>query len=146
MFIDHLTNADAIPALEASVQFAARRHTLISHNIANLDTPNHQPVDVSIAGFRKQLAQAIDDRRERSGGQRGDLHIRGSREVDQAPDGRIELSPRPAGRNVLFHDRNNRDLERTMQDLVENVAAFRISTELLKTRFAQLNSAIAERV
>ncbi len=146
MFIEQLTNADAIPALEASTQFAARRHTLIAHNIANFSTPRFQPLDVSVAGFRRQLSEAIDERRERFGGHRGDLELRSSREVRTTDDHRLVLEPRPAGRNVLFHDRNNRDLERTMQDLVENVASFRVSSDLLKSRIDLLRTAIAERV
>ena len=47
MLIDHLLNADALPSLERTVQFAARRQELIAHNIANLSTPNFQPLDVS---------------------------------------------------------------------------------------------------
>ncbi len=146
MFIDQLTNDGAIPALEASVQFAARRHSLIAHNIANLSTPYYRPKDVSVDGFRRQLAEAIDERRERAPGRKGGLELGPSREVGRDEAGRLTLTPREGGRNVLFHDRNNRDLERTMQDLVENVAHFRVSSDLLKGRLDLLRSAIAERV
>jgi flagellar basal-body rod protein FlgB len=146
MFIDQLTNADSIPVLEKSLQFAARRQDLIAHNIANLSTPNFQPMDVSVGGFREQLADAVDRRRARFGGQRGDLEMRSTREVRTDARGRLALTPDASGRNVLFHDRNNRDLERTMQDLVENVAMFRVSSDLLKSRLSLIRSAIAERV
>jgi flagellar basal-body rod protein FlgB len=143
--IDQLTNADAIPALEAMVQFSGRRQKLISHNIANLSTPSFQPLDVSVAGFQRQLAEAVDRRRETYGGQRGELEIADSREVRQTGIG-LELEPRPHGRNILFHDQNNRDLERTMQDLAENVAVFRVASDLLKSRMDLLRSAISERL
>jgi flagellar basal-body rod protein FlgB len=146
VFIDQLTNAGAIPALEASVQFAARRQSLIAHNIANFSTPNYEPSDVSVTNFHSQLGDAIDRRREAFGGHRGDLHLRDTREVSQGQDGRLRLSPGASGRNVLFHDRNSRDLERTMQDLVENVASFRVATDLLKSRIDLLRTAISERV
>ena len=144
VLIDQLTNAGAIPTLEAAVQFAGRRHTLISHNVANLSTPNFEPLDVSVAGFQRQLADAVDRRREAYGGHRGELPLTSTREVERGEEG-IRLRPRPSGRNVLFHDRNNRDLERTMQDLVENVAAFRVASEMLKGRVDLLRVAIAER-
>jgi len=146
VFIDQVTNAGAIPALEAGVQFAARRQALIAHNIANFSTPNFTPTDVSIGGFQEQLGEAIDRRRAQFGGHRGELKLRSSREVAQDETGRIRLTPRDAGRNVLFHDRNNRDLERTMQDLVENVASFRVATDLLKSRVDLLRVAIQERL
>lgn len=143
--IDQLTNADAIPALEAMVQFAGRRQKLIAHNIANLSTPSFQPLDVSVPRFQRQLSEAVDKRREKYGGQRGELDIRDSREVRQTGIG-LELEGRPAGRNIMFHDQNNRDLERTMQDLAENVAVFRVASDLLKSRVDLLRSAISERL
>ena len=145
MLIDQLTNADAIPTLEAMVQFSGQRQKLIAHDIANLDTPNFQPIDVSPIEFQKQLGEAVDRRRRKFGGNRGELQIADTREVRQTGTG-LALTPQPSGRNVLFHDRNDRDLERTMQDLVENVAAFRVASELLKSRVDLLRSAISERV
>ena len=146
MLIDQVTNADAAPVLEAAVQFAGRRHELIAHNIANLDTPNFLPVDVSVKDFQSQLAQAVDRRRDRFGGMRGDLQIRSSREVEQDADGDIRLRPTPSSNNILFHDRNNRDLERSMQDLVENVASFRVSSELLRQHTQMMRMAITGRL
>ncbi|GAB4550759.1 MAG: hypothetical protein Tsb0013_12610 [Phycisphaerales bacterium] len=146
MFIDQLTNADAIPALERMMQFAARRQTLIQHNIANLSTPGFQPQDVSVDAFRAQLAGAIDQRRARFGGQRGALELGNSREVETDGRGSLRLIPSARGRNVMFHDRNNRDAERLMQDLVENAGAFRVASDLLKSRMDILRSAISERV
>jgi len=146
MFIDQLTNADALPALGAMAQFAARRQTLIQHNIANASTPNFQHKDVSIAGFQKSLRSAVDDRRARFGGHRGELNVEDTREVkwDRRGGGRLHLHPGTSSGNILFHDRNNRDLERMMQDLVENVAVFRVATELMKAHVGLLSSAIRE--
>jgi len=146
MLIDQVTNADAMPVLEAALQFAGRRNDLIAHNIANLDTPNFLPTDVSVESFQDQLSQAVDRRRAQFGGARGELHIRGTREVTQDADGDIHLRPHPSSRNILFHDRNNRDLERTMQDLVENVAAFRVSSELLRQHTQMMRMAITGRL
>ena len=126
--IDGVTNADAIPVLERLVQFAGRRHRLIVHNIANLDTPGYRPVDLSVGDFQKQLAEAVDERRA---GRK------------PAP---IELQPEPKAANILFHDGNDRDLERTMQDLVENFLTFRVANELMRSRFDLINAAIRERI
>jgi flagellar basal-body rod protein FlgB len=145
VLIDQLTNADAIPTLEAMVQFSGQRQKLIASNIANFDTPAYQPLDVSPFEFQRQLGEAVDQRRAEYGTGRGPLELPATREVEQTATG-LKLTPRPSGRNVLFHDRNSRDLERTMQDLVENVATFRVASELLKSRVDLLRTAISERV
>ena len=146
-FIDQLTNADALPTLERSIQFAARRQKIIQHNVANVSTPHFQPVDVSVSRFRSQLADAVDRRRERFGGHRGELELRDMRQVTTEGPGRsLRLNPTESGRNVLFHDKNNRDLERLMQDLVENASTFRVASDLLRSRLQLLGAAISERV
>lgn len=146
MFIDELTSSGAIPSLELSVRFAAERQRMIAHNVANLSTPDYRPMNVSPRDFQKALAEAVDRRRTRTGGESGSLDFQGTREVSIARDGRMTLSPRTPSPGILAHDRNNRDFERTMQDLVENAAAFRVATDLLRSRYQILGSAIAERV
>lgn len=145
MLIDQVLNSDALPSLERTVQFAARRQELIAHNIANLSTPNFQPKDVSVGGFQKSLGEAIDRRRQRFGGMRGPLEFKGNREVEVAGQG-LRLKPGQSTGNILFHDRNNRDLERTMQAMVENLTVFRAATDLMKSRLDLLNTAIRERI
>lgn len=146
MSIGDLTSSGAIPALEAAVRFAAQRHTLITHNIANLSTPDFIPLDVSVPKFQQNLREAIEARRGRSAGQFGELPLKDSDEVRVSPGGSLSLHPRSPSGNVLFRDRNNRDLERNMQDLVENTTAFRVASDLLRNRFDVLRMAISERV
>ena len=138
--IQNLTTGDALPVLERLVQFAGQRHRLIVNNIANFDTPGFRPANVSVRGFQEQLGEAIDEARQ-SGGV---VQPQDSAEVEFQPDG-LRLHPEPAGENILFHDHNDRDLERTMQDLVENFMTFRAASELIRSRFDLINSAIAER-
>ena len=116
------------------------------NNIANASTPDFRPADVSPGDFREALSDAVDRRRKRFGSERGALDLRSTRGIDFGGDGRMTLQPREQGRNVLFHDRNDRDLERMMQDLVENSAAHRVAIDLLKSRYDLMRSAISERV
>lgn len=146
MLINEITTAGAIPTLEASMRFAAQRQRIIAHNIANFDTPDFRPKDASPAEFRRVLAEAVDQRRDRTGGTHGRLEMRRTRQVEQLPDGGLKITPRTPDRGVLFHDLNNRDLERTMQSLAETVGSFRVSSELLRSRYMLLNAAIAERL
>jgi flagellar basal-body rod protein FlgB len=147
VFLSDLLSGDAIPALEMTARFAAQRQDLIAHNIANLETPNFQPMDASPVAFQRMLGKAIDDRRARDGGRlewpdsREVRHVKGTRDPYE-----LRLTPRTPSGNILFHDRNNRDEVRLMQDLVENASVFRISTDLLRNRYAMVNNALAERI
>ncbi len=145
--IDGVTNGDALPALERLMQFAGQRHRIIANNVANLSTPNFRPVDVSVEAFQKQLAKAIDVRRAggRTDGRRNDLPLESTSQVEVTARGLI-LNPEPTGDNLLFHDGNDRNMERVMQSLVENFMTFRTAAQLLQSRFNLLNTAIRERM
>ena len=142
--IDGLTNSDALPVLERLMQFAAKRQDVIANNIANISTPNFQPTDVSVSGFQEQLREAVDARRA-TGAANVDLKVQDSEEVALAKDG-LTLNPTPLGENILFHDGNNRSMESLMQDMVENLMAFRAASQLHKSRIDLLNTAIRERM
>jgi flagellar basal-body rod protein FlgB len=143
---DELSSSGSIPALEKLIGFAAQRQRLLSHNIANISTPDFRQMDVSVKGFQGALRQAILERRERTGGQAGELNIQETREIAIGPGGRLILRPRTNGEGILAHDRNNRDLETLMKDLVENAATFRLASDLLKSRMDLIRAAISERV
>lgn len=144
--IGDLGNSGAIPALAASLQFAAARQRLIAGNVANLTTPDYRQLDVSPADFQARLREAVESRRRETGGMHGTLNWRSSPEMAFTSRGELRLNPTPVARGVLGHDRNNRDLERLMQDQAENSAAFRVTTDLLRSRFELLRVAISERV
>ncbi len=147
MDVSGVTSSGALPALEMVIRFAGQRQRLIANNVANFETPNYQPKDVSPAQFQRVLGEAIDARRAGSGrGMRGELDWQETRELKKGERGGLKLEPRTASGNILFHDRNNRDIERTMQAMVENVGVFRMATELYRSQVGLLQSAISERV
>lgn len=146
MFIGDLTTSGAIPALEATVSFAGQRQRVIAHNIANIETPDFRPVDASPREFQRSLREAVEARRERTGGSFGSLKMRSTDSIETRDDGSFRLRPQPSGRGMLLHDRNDRDVERTMQDLAENAAAHRIATDLLRNQYATLRTAIVGRL
>ncbi len=143
--IEGLFQHGAMPTLERMVQFTGERHRLLTHNIANLSTPRYRPADLSIDAFRASLRQAIDRRRESDRPLDGELAPRDTRDVRFHETG-LEARPRQVNRNILFHDENNRDLDRTMQDLAENTLMHQMSVELLKNEFDMLKMAIRERL
>ena len=140
-----LETSGSSPALEQMLRFSGARQRLLVHNIANMDTPDFISLDVSPQAFQQQLAKAVNARREHNGGQQGDLHIESTDEVTISGDGAMTLTPQSTSNNVMYHDRNNRDLERMMQALAENGLAFRTATELLRRNHDLLRSAISQR-
>lgn len=138
-----ISTSGAAPALEAAMRFASARQKVLSHNIANITTPDFRPSDVSVEGFQAQLKRAVDARRGRN--RMGGLPIEDTREVQRDGWGGLRLLPQTPSRNVLFHDRNNRDLEVSMQGLVENASAFRVAADLLRSRYQTIAAAISER-
>ena len=143
--IRDLSTAGALPSLEKMFLFSGQRQRLISHNIANIDTPNFQGVDVDPRSFQASLRKAVGQRRDQNGGFAGELDLSGSKQVKMVGD-RMELNPTTAIAGVLFQDRNHRDLERLMQDMVENATMFRIASDLMRKNQNLIRSAIAQRV
>ncbi|PHQ81712.1 MAG: hypothetical protein COB69_03775 [Phycisphaera sp.] len=134
-----------MPSLEMTIRFAAQRNKLIAHNIANITTPNFEQKDVSPQDFQKWLAEAVDERRDRTGGMHGDLRTSGDRQFVQRKDGGFELNPLSSVGGVLAHDRNNRDLEHLMQNLSENLSAYQVATDLMRSQMGTLRVAITQR-
>ncbi len=145
MLIGELTNSGAIPTLELMTRFAGARQRIIAHNIANLSTPDFRPLDVSPTEFQKALGKAVDARRNTTG-EDGAVSFTGTSQVRVAADGTVTLTPGTPSGNILFHDRNNRDVEGLMAQEAENVGVFRTSIELLRSRYGIVQAAISERV
>jgi flagellar basal-body rod protein FlgB len=134
-----------MPALEKMLLFSGGRQRIIANNIANIDTPNYQGMDVDPQSFQKLLGEAIDSRRNRNGGAFGALELKQNRQV-QSVGGRMVLNAETPAAGVLFQDRNQRDLEHLMQQLVENASTFRVASDLMRKSSSQLKLAIAQRV
>lgn len=135
----------SMPVLERMVQFTGVRQELIANNVANLSTPYYKPTDLDPVKFQSQLRDALDERSRKPNGMRRELELGSSRQV-RMQGKTMGFYPEQKNENILFHDQNNRDVERTMQDLVENALAHRTSVELLKSQFDLLRTAIRERV
>ena len=145
--MESLSTSGGLAATELMMRFAGGRQRVLAHNIANLSTPGFQPKDVSVEGFRASLRAALDERGGRGG--RGALEIdNGEVVASLSPSGvgRMRLEPGTARGNILFHDRNNRDLERSMQSLAENAGMYRVAAELWRKQSGMLKAAISERV
>jgi len=143
--IDGLDNSGSLPVMQRVVQFAARRHSLIADNVANVSTPGFRPVDVSVEDFEAALGDAVRERRAAGQDRFGSLELNSTSTIQFDRDG-IHLQPEPIGDNILFQDGNDRSLERLMQDLVENFLTYRTAVELMNNQFDMLDVAIRERI
>lgn len=154
MFIGDLANSGALPSLEATLRFAGARQRQIAQNIANIDTPDYRQADLSPRAFQQALGKAIDARRAGGsgggvGGELGRLPFKSDRQIKVDAQGNLSFVPSSSSDHrggVLFHDRNNRDLEQLMADQAENAAVYRTTIELIRSRTEILRTAISERV
>jgi len=143
--IQGMFDTGAMPALERLVQFTAQRHKLIAHNVANVSTPGFRPRDLDPTDFQRSLGEAIDRRRQLTGGPNGELRVGDTSQLSFT-DESIELKPGFADENILFHDRNNRSLEHLMQGLAENAMTHNMALEMMRNQFQMMQVAIRERV
>jgi len=143
--ISELTHGGAIPVLERTVAFTSARHKVITDNVANLSTPFYKPKELDPAQFQAQLREAVERRRSESGSDGQPLRMADSEQLE-FENGRMNPRPQRANENIMFHDKNNRNLEQEMQDLAENTMMHRASVRLLKNEFDLINTAIRERV
>ena len=142
--ISNLFDTGATPVLERLVQFTDARQRVLTDDIANLSTPKYQPHDLSPAEFQKALRTAVDARRNATGDDAGPLAVDDTSEL-KFKDQSIEVHPEPSNENIMFHDQNNRDLERIMQHLAENTLTHNAAIELLREQYGILQSAIEEK-
>jgi flagellar basal body rod protein FlgB len=110
-------------------------------NLANAETPGFRPVDVDPRAFQAALRDSIE---QRALDQDGRLTLDDGAPVAFSHAG-VELKPEVLADNILFHDGNDRSVERLLQRVTENVYAFRAASQLLRGQFETINAAIRER-
>lgn len=135
----------ALPSLERLVQFTGQRHRVLTDNIANLSTPYYKPRDLDPKQFQQELARAIDDRRDNVNPVSGPLDLRDTRQLKFQSDS-IQVKAQQINENILFHDQNNRDVDRLMQRLAENTLAHKTGIDLVRNEFGLLRTAISGRL
>jgi flagellar basal-body rod protein FlgB len=140
-----LLDSGAMPTLERVVQFTGKRHGRLVADIANFSTPYFKPTDLDVEGFQAALGEAVDRRRRSPNTMRGELRLRDTSQLEFRPDG-LGVKAGAMNENILFHDRNNRDVERIMQRLAENTMTHNVAVDMLKNQFDMLKLAIRERL
>jgi flagellar basal-body rod protein FlgB len=113
-----------IDLLSDMLDLHARRHKVLTSNVANIDTPNYEPKDLD---FEKALKGASASRIA--------LTKTDERHLPAAFSGK-DFSVVTTGRNV--------SLDKEMVNLAENHLMYNTAVELLVRKFKTLNSVIKE--
>ena len=144
--ISKMFTSGSMQSVERLIQFTGARHKVLTNNIANFETPFYRARDLDPAKFQAGLRDAIQDRR-RAGASpiEGPLNMRDTRQA-RFHEGSATFTPEFDDSGIMFHDRTNADVERTMQHLAENTMAHNAGLQILKNEFDMLKMAIRGRV
>ncbi len=130
--LNALTSSSAIDALEQVLGFTEARHEVLVNNLANIDTPGYRMRDLSPAKFHESLKAALDNRSS------GTFALGGRKDPFEV----VEASRQ----HIVFHDENNRSIERQVVELTKNGMLHNMVVEILASQYDLLQVAISERV
>lgn len=145
MLLDSLLNRGALPVLQQVLGFTETRHQILADNVSNFDTVGHQMRDLPEQEFNAALSRAVDDRRTRPLGT--PFVPRTTRHYRWDQTGRLQTKPAQIeNNNILFHDGNNRFVEKQMSDMAQNAIRHNVAVEMLRHQYNLLHSAISGRI
>lgn len=133
-----LTGTSSIDALEQVLSFTEARHEVLVNNLANVDTPGYRMRDLSVPEFQQRLKMALADRA--TGGR-----VSAGSSTAQPGSGRFEAVA-ATRQHIVFHDGNNRSIERQVVELTKNGMLHNMAVEILASQYRLLNAAVSERV
>lgn len=133
-----LTETSSIGTLEQVLGFTEARHEVLVDNVANLDTPGYRMRDLSVPEFQRRLKAALADR---TAGARSSLAWQGARRGDDPFE-----AVAATRQHIVFHDGNNRSIERQVVELTKNGMLHNMAVEILASQYHLLQAAISERV
>ena len=120
--------------LSNSLDIAARRHNLITGNIANMDTIGYKPRDID---FKKTLEKIMNDKEPRTMAVTDPRHFPGESQVPFSMDGKVSL-------DVDLEHLDSVNIDTEMDHLVENNIKYSETTEMLLRKMSILRNAIQE--
>lgn len=123
--------------LEKVLDLRSRKHNLIVSNIANMDTPRYQAVDLI---FQDQLKKALGGSKSGVMATTHNKHflIGGGNIKSVKPE--VVLSPSVLSSN----DQNTVDIEKEMGKLVENNLMYNVAAQILGKKLAAIKNVIKE--
>lgn len=145
MLLENLLNRGAAPVLEQVIAFTQARQEVLANNIANFDTVGYKAKDLSVNEFFEALDEAVD--RRAKGGAGAGLRLESSRNIRWDDRGRLKATAvEIQDGNILFHDDNNRFVEKQMSEMAQNGLLHTVAVELLRGQHAALQTALRGRL
>ena len=145
MFLEGLLNRGSMPVLQQVMSFTQERHKVLANNISNFDTVGYKMQDLPVEEFFSALDEAISERDW--GGASRPLRMRSTSKLRWDAVGRLHAQPvEIKNNNILFHDGNNRFVEKQMSAMAKNALLHNVSAELLRGQYESLRTALRERL
>lgn len=145
MLLEGLLNRGSLPVLQQVMGFTEARHEVLVNNISNFDTVGYKVKDLPEEEFFSALREAVDQREGKGAG--AALEMKSTRHLQWDSNGGLESEPAELrDNNILFHDGNNRFVEKQMSALAKNGILHNVATELLRQQYGLLKSAISGRI
>lgn len=142
-----ILNSTQITALEQTVEFAQRRHSILAGNVANMSTPGYKTRDLSVDDFQTNLRQALHDKERVQGLQsQGALQTPSEKRNVQLQADRSLQKVRDSMTQVLYHDGSDDSIEQQVTEIAKNQSMHSMATTLLRSQFQTLQVAISESV
>lgn len=122
-------------SIQKALDGSALKHTVISNNLANVNTPGFKKSEVSFqAALEESLRPGAELKRTR------DLHLPAAINVE---DSRI-IQIRQVQETTLRNDGNNVDMDMELAALAENNLYFNSLAQLLSSQLSLLRQSISE--
>jgi len=144
MLFESLLNRGSLPVLQQVMSFTEARHNVLANNISNMDTVGYKMKDLPAAEFFDSLSEAVE--RRKSGGAGARLEIQPTSNLSWDQNGNLQARPIEVENNIMFHDRNNRFVEKQMSLMAKNAILHNMAAEMLKQQYDQLEMAIRGRL
>jgi flagellar basal-body rod protein FlgB len=133
-----LFSSTTIPALGEVLNFAQARHTVLTGNIANVNTPGYRLRDLSQTEFQQKLKEAIAASQN--------THEPMSPGLAYSEPGDPMQQVRSSLENLIYHDDTNIDLEKQVAEMTKNHLLHNFALTVMTDQFQLLQTAISERV
>ncbi len=141
MIFDNLLNRGSTPVLQQVMSFTESRQQVLAHNVSNFDTVDYKVQDLAKEEFFAELDRAIKQRKV--DGPAGKLKLRNTRNIEFGENNAIRARAiEVRDNNILFHDKNNRSVEKQMAEMAKNGILHNVVTELLRGKYDGLQTAI----
>jgi flagellar basal-body rod protein FlgB len=136
-------------ALEETIAFAERRHSILAGNLANMDTPGYKTRDLSVSDFQESLQQMlVAERAPPSPLSPGEAvpHSPGGKGSPSIAREQAIQEVRDASTQILYHDGSNDNLETQITEIAKNQTMHSTAIAILKSQYRTLQMAISGNV